>query len=115
MLSNGLLVGSSSDFPITDPNPLVGIYAAVTRLSEGGNVVLPQERIGRFEALGMYTLGAAAANFEEEIKGSATLGKVADLVMLSEDPLMVDADRIKDIKVEMTILGGQIVWSRASQ
>ncbi len=112
MLRNDLLVGSSSDFPITDPNPLVGIYAAVTRMAEGGEAVLAREGIGRFDALRMYTVLAAAANFEEGIKGSVSPGKVADLVMLSEDPLMVCADSIKDIQVEMTILGGQVAWSR---
>lgn len=114
MLSNGLLVAFSSDFPITDPNPLVGIYAAITRMSESGDIVLEGERVGRTEALRMYTLSAAVANFEEGMKGSVSPGKVADLVVLSENPLVVDADSIKDIQVEMTIVGGQIVWSRTS-
>lgn len=114
MLKNGLLAGSSSDFPIADPNPLVGICAAVTRGAEGGGRILPRQGISALDALRMYTLGAAAANFEEGIKGSISPGKLADLVLLSEDPLKVDADRIKDIRVVMTVLGGQIVWSDGS-
>ena len=115
MLKNGILVGSSSDFPIADPNPLVGIYAAATRRTEGGKSLLPREKTGRDEALQMCTRLAAVTNFEEGIKGSVSPGRVADLVMVSEDPLVVDADTIKDIQVEMTILGGEIVWSRTSQ
>jgi predicted amidohydrolase YtcJ len=113
MLRNGLLVGSSSDFPITDPNPLIGIYSAVTRMTESGEVILRSEETGPSEALRMSTLLAAAANFEEGIKGSVSPGKVADLVVLSEDPLRIDAHHIKDIQVEMTILDGQVVWSQS--
>jgi hypothetical protein len=115
MVKNGLLVASSSDCPITDPNPMVGIYSAVTRRIEDGIAVLPGKGMEPSEALRMYTLAAAASSFEEEIKGSVSPGKVADLVMLSEDPLRVEVSRIKDIRVEMTIRGGEIVWSRESQ
>ena len=114
MLKNGITVGSSSDFPIADPNPLVGIYAAVTRMTESGDTILRSEGTELFDALQMCTRLAAAANFEEGIKGSVSPGKVADLVMLSEDPLAVDANHIKDIQVETTILGGQVVFSRTS-
>jgi predicted amidohydrolase YtcJ len=114
LLKNGLLIAAGSDFPIVDPNPLVGVYAAVTRLSKGKKAVLEEEAIERYEALRMYTMGGAAANFEEDIKGSITPGKLADIVLLSEDPLTVDAEKIRDIQVTMTILGGQVAWSRMS-
>jgi predicted amidohydrolase YtcJ len=112
LLKNGLLLAASSDFPLVDPNPLVGVYAAVTRLSKDKKAVLEEEGIERYEAIRMYTMGGATANFEEDIKGSISPGKLADLVLLSEDPLTVDAEKIKDIQVMMTILEGHVVWSR---
>jgi predicted amidohydrolase YtcJ len=63
------------------------------------------------DAIRMYTLGAAAAGFEEGIKGSIAPGKLADLIMLSEDPCKAPASRIKDIRVMMTVLDGCVVWS----
>jgi predicted amidohydrolase YtcJ len=115
MLGRGMIVGASSDFPLVPPYPLIGVYAAVTRRSEGGNVVVAKEALKPLEALKMYTLSAAAAGFEEKIKGSVQVGKVADFVVLSDDPLRVDAAGIKDLEVEMTILGGKIVYTRGSR
>jgi predicted amidohydrolase YtcJ len=110
MLRNGLSIGFSSDFPISDPNPMVGICAAVTRMTQDNHRVLPREGVGIADALKMYTLGAATAAFEERIKGSISPGKVADLIMLSEDPFAVPPEGIKDIQVLMTVLGGRVVW-----
>ena len=114
MTSCGLRVGFGSDCPISDANPLTGIQAAVTRMTEEGDVLLPQERISVLDALLAYTHGAAAANFEDGIKGSITQGKLADLVMLSEDPRAVDPGGVKDIRAVMTMLGGRIVWSETA-
>jgi predicted amidohydrolase YtcJ len=58
----------------------------------------------------MYTVGAAYASFEEDTKGSITQGKLADMVILSSDPIKSPPKRIKDIRVEMTIIGGKVVW-----
>jgi predicted amidohydrolase YtcJ len=110
MLGNGLSVGCSSDFPVSDPNPLAGVCAAVTRLTEENKRVQPQQGIGLADALKMHTLGAATAGFEEKIKGSITPGKVADLVLLNENPFIVPPDTVKDIQVMMTMIGGRIVW-----
>jgi predicted amidohydrolase YtcJ len=106
----GLVVAGSSDSPIVPDNPLVGIYSAVTRKSEAGRPVLPEERIPARQALAMYTINAAYAQFEESFKGSITPGKLADMVVLSANPLTSPRESIKDIKVEMTILGGEVVW-----
>jgi predicted amidohydrolase YtcJ len=110
MLDDGLTVAGSSDSPVVPDNPLVGIYSAVNRLAENGQQLLPEERISADQALGMYTINAAHASFEEGIKGSITEGKLADLVLLSDDPTMVSPERIKDIEVEMTIVGGEVAW-----
>ena len=103
-------VAAGSDFPIVKPNPLMGIYAAVTRMSENGKPLLPDEAIERLEALRMYNDTAAAASFEEQEKGSIAVGKTADLIVLNNDPTRVNAAEIKTIKVEMTIIDGEIAW-----
>jgi predicted amidohydrolase YtcJ len=112
-LRNGLIVGSGSDFPSADPNPLVSISAAVTRKTQAGETVSKQQGITVSEALISHTLGAAAAGFEEGIKGSISPGKIADLVVLQEDPFRVDPGQIKNIQVQFTILNGNVVWERA--
>jgi predicted amidohydrolase YtcJ len=112
MLKSGLRVGFSSDFPVSDPNPLVGICAAVTRMTETGSRVLPDEGISLPEALERYTMGSASASFQESVKGSLAPGKAADIIMLDEDPFRIEAACIKDIRVLMTIVGGRIVWER---
>ncbi len=109
-LNSGLIVAGSSDSPIVPDNPLAGIYAAVTRQAESGQQLLPEECISANQALAMYTINAAYASFEEDIKGSITPGKLADMVLLSDDPTKIPPERIKDIKVEMTIIGGKVVW-----
>jgi predicted amidohydrolase YtcJ len=109
-LEKGVVVAGSSDAPVVPANPLVGIYAAVTRQAESGEVLLPEERITAEHALALYTINAAYASFEENIKGSISPGKLADIVILSDDPTRVPPEKIKDIKVEMTMIGGEVVW-----
>jgi hypothetical protein len=109
-LDSGLIVAGSSDSPVSPDNPLVGIYAAVTRRAESGQYLLPHECISAKEALAMYTINAAYASFEESVKGSITPGKLADLLVLSDDPIKSPPEQIKDIRVEMTIIDGKVVW-----
>lgn len=108
----GIKLAAGSDCPVAPANPLVGIYAAVSRRAETGEVVSPEQRISTLEALQMYTQGAAYASFEEAIKGSILPGKFADLVVLSGDPTEVSTREIKDLHVEMTIIAGDVVWRR---
>ncbi len=114
LMKNGVRVAGSSDCPIVPPNPLIGIYSAVSRKTENGESVLSEERISPLEALRMYTGYAAETAFEERIKGSIAPGKLADLVVLNKDPTRVSVDEIKDIQVEMTILDGEVVWDNMS-
>jgi len=109
-LSSGLVVAGSSDSPVVPNNPLVGIYVAVTRRAESGQQLSPQECISAKEAMAMYTINAAYASFEEAVKGSITPGKLADMVVLSSDPITSLPEQIKDIRVEMTIIGGELAW-----
>lgn len=110
LLKNGVQVAAGSDCPIGPANPMLGIYAGVSRRTDTGNPVLPEEKVSPKEMIRMYTDSAARVNFEEEIKGSITPGKVADLVVLSADPTRISVDEIKNIRVEMTILGGRVIW-----
>jgi predicted amidohydrolase YtcJ len=110
LLEGGLVVAGSSDSPVAPDNPLVGIYAAVTRRAESGQELLSEEAISVQQALAMYTVNAAYASFEEDIKGSIAQGKLADMVVLSADPVKSPPEQLKDIRVEMTIIDGKVVW-----
>ena len=109
-IDSGLPVAASSDSPVAPDNPSLGIYAAVTRRAESGQQLLPEEAISAEQALAMYTTSAACASFEEDIKGAIAPGRLADMVALSADPLRSPPEKIRDIRVEMTIIGGGVVW-----
>lgn len=112
LVRSGVPVAGSSDFPVVPPNPLIGIYSAVTRRTRQGRVVLPHEGMTPGEALGLYTIQAARALRAESAAGSVEPGKYADLVLLSGDPTRASASSIRDMRVEMTIINGQVVWER---
>jgi predicted amidohydrolase YtcJ len=107
---SGIRVAASSDAPVVPFNPLMGMYAAVTRKTESRQMLLPHESISPLEALKSYTIDAAYASFEEKSKGSISQNKLADLVVLSEDPSAVPPDRIREIRVLTTIVDGRVVW-----
>ena len=113
-LENGIHVSFSSDCPATSGNelisPLLGIYVALNRMTDSGNEVGPTQKIDVMSALKAYTLDSAYSTFEESSKGSIEEGKLADLVVLSEDPTIVNTHEIKDIKIVTTIVGGEIVY-----
>ena len=92
-------------------NPFLGMWTMITRTTERGSVILPSEAITREEALKIYTINNAFASFEESIKGSIEPGKLADLVVLTDDILTCPVDKIKDLESVMTLLGGNIVYS----
>ncbi len=106
LISRGIVVSGGSDCPMEPLSPLTGIQTAVTRSA------FPEERITVEEALCLYTSNAAYASSEENVKGSIEESKLADLTVLSRDPLKVTPNKIGDIEVEMTILGGRIVYSK---
>ncbi len=111
---SGVMVAASSDSPIVDPNPIIGIYSAVSRIASTGKPVYDKECVDILTALEMSTLNAAKACFNEDIKGSITPGKLADMVILSQDPTKLSPEEIKDVKVVMTIIDGKIVWKMDS-
>jgi predicted amidohydrolase YtcJ len=113
LLSNGVRVAASSDAPISPASPLMGLYAACSRKGEDGEVISPNQVITPIEALRMYTMESARANFDEKMKGSVSPGKLADLVVLNGDPTRVEVDQIRDLEVDMTLIGGGVAWERA--
>jgi predicted amidohydrolase YtcJ len=112
LLRAGIPVAGSSDFPIAQPNPLIGIYSAVCRKAETGKTIGEGEKISSLDALAMYTVHAARARFEESLQGSITAGKLADLVVLNGNPSVAPPDEIRDMEVKMTILSGEMVWEK---
>ena len=109
-LDYGIPVAPASDFTPGPFEPLMAIQSMVTRKDTQGRVWGPSQRISVSEAIRICTLHGAYASFEESIKGSLTPGKLADIVMLTEDPHDVDPDAIADIKVLRTILGGRTTF-----
>ena len=106
-MDHGITVAISSD--ILPIGPLVGIYAAVTRKGMTGTVYGLDEAITMEEAIRGYTALGAYLNFEEGIKGTLEAGKLADMVLLSEDLLTIDPERIMGVTVEKTWIGGELV------
>ena len=115
LIESGASVAFGTDWPVAPLNPLLGIYAAVTRRTVDGknpNGWNPEEKISVEDAIKCYTLNAAFASYEEKIKGSIEEGKLADFVVLSDDILSIDPVKIKDVVVDMTVFDGEIVYVR---
>ena len=108
----GVNVAMSSDSPLVDCDPITGIYAAVTRKTESGRKLAPQEAVSPLDALRMYTLSGAFASFQEEAVGSITPGKLADFAVLSDDPTQMRTEELRNIQVTRTIIDGEIIWER---
>lgn len=100
------------DTPVTPVNPLQLVWVSVNRLTKTGQVLGPEERVTPLQALRAVTIDAAWQNFEEDIKGSIEPGKLADLVIVSDNPLTVDPETIVEIDVLQTIVGGVSVYVR---
>ncbi|MDR3176726.1 MAG: amidohydrolase [Desulfovibrio sp.] len=112
MLKAGIPVAGSSDCPVTFSNPLLGMHVAVNRETQSGRLVGPEERVTTAQALRMFTWNAAYASFDERLRGSLETGKLADLAVLSEPLLDVPAQKIRDVRVDMTFVGGEKVFER---
>lgn len=111
----GVHIAFGTDWAVEPLNPMLGLYAAVTReFPEGGpeGGWFPDERISLAQAIEFYTLGAAYAEFQEEVKGSIEPGKLADVVVLNKNLFEISPREILSTKVDLTILGGKIVFKR---
>jgi predicted amidohydrolase YtcJ len=106
----GIFMAFGSDnLPI---GPMVGLYAAVTRKGESGKVYGAGEAVSMKDAITMYTRSGAFLTREEKIKGTLEVGKVADMIVLPEDLLNVAPDKVLNMKVDMTIVGGKVLYER---
>ena len=116
-LNHGVRLALGTDWDVAPLNPLLTIYAAVTRATLDGknpNGWMPEQKLSVAEAVQAYTMGSAYAEFQENNKGSITPGKLADMVILGDDIFAIDPKLIRDVQVETTILGGKVVWERTA-
>ncbi|MHC4947419.1 MAG: amidohydrolase [Planctomycetota bacterium] len=112
LMESGALICNGTDAPVEDVDPIACFHATVSRRVADGSVFYGDQRMNRMEALRSYTINAAYAAFEEDVKGSLTPGKLADIVVLSKDILRVPESEIREAKVDLTILGGRVVHER---
>ncbi|HXX92803.1 MAG TPA: amidohydrolase family protein, partial [Planctomycetota bacterium] len=114
------MIGGGSDHMIrtdslkaTNPwNPWLGMWCTVTRITEGGKVLTPEERLSREEAIRLYTVNSAYLCHEEDVKGSLEVGKLGDLILVDRDPLTCSLPDLLEITVLKTVIGGKVVYSR---
>jgi predicted amidohydrolase YtcJ len=111
-LNKGLKITIHSDAPVARPNLMRVVWTAVSRTSRSGKIIGEGERLTPYEALQAITIWSAYQHFEEDTKGSLELGKLADLVVLDNNPMTVSVDELKDIQVMQTIKSGQVVYTK---
>jgi predicted amidohydrolase YtcJ len=107
---SGAVVTNGTDAPVEDVDPIASFWATVSRRLPDGGVFDPDQRLTREQALRTYTINNAYAGFEEDLKGSITPGKLADIVVLSRDIMRVPESEIRDARVVYTIVGGEVVY-----
>ena len=112
LMQSGAVVTNGTDAPVEDVDPIAGFYATVSRRLSDGTVFFPDQRMSREEALRSYTMNGAYAGFEEDIKGSLTPGKLADVTVLSQDIMTIPEGEIPSTEVVYTIIGGKVVYDR---
>ena len=110
-LDRDIPIPGSSDRPVAKGAPLLGIHDAVNQKTDYGNDYAPEEKITPQEAIRAYTLHSAYTSFEEAIKGSVEVGKLADFTILGADPTAVDSTEIADIPVQGTMIDGELLYS----
>ena len=114
LMKSGAVIANGTDAPVEDINPIASFYSSVSRRTNTGDVFYAEQRMSREEALRSYTLNNAYAAFEEDVKGSLTPGKLADIVVLSKDIMRVPEEEIPTAEVDVTIVGGEVRYRRAT-
>jgi len=116
-MDHGVRLAFGTDWEVAPLNPMLTVYAAVTRATLDGknpNGWFPEQKLSVGEAIEAYTLGSAYAEFQEKEKGSITPGKLADMVLLSDDIFTIAPEKIRDVRVLKTFVGGRIVFGSAA-
>jgi predicted amidohydrolase YtcJ len=112
-LNHGVRLAFGTDWNVAPLNPMLTIYAAVTRATLDGKHPdgwFPEQKLSVPEAVEAYTMGSAYAEFQDKIKGSITAGKLADMVLLSDDIFSIDPVNIREVTVLKTFIGGKLIW-----
>ncbi len=116
-LNHGVRLAFGTDWEVAPLDPLLTVYAAVTRATLDGknpNGWFPEQKLSVAEAIEAYTMGSAYAEFQEKEKGSITPGKLADMVLLSDDIFSIVPEKIRDVRVLKTFVGGRLVFDAAA-
>jgi predicted amidohydrolase YtcJ len=116
-LDHGVRLAFGTDWEVAPLDPLLTVYAAVTRATLDGknpNGWFPEQKLSVAEAIEAYTVGSAYAEFQEKVKGSITPGKLADMVLLSDDIFSIVPEKIRDVRVLQTFVGGRLVFDAAA-
>ncbi len=112
LIDSGSIIPNGTDSPVESINPFENFYSAVTRKMSNGESFYPDQVMSREEALSSYTINPAYAAFEEETKGTLKVGKLADIVVLSQNILIVPEENIPDTEVVYTIVGGKVLYQK---
>ena len=112
LMEMGVPAAMSSDAPVISPDPLHGIYFAMNRKTKSGQLIAPEEKTGLLQVLRAYTVNSAYASFEEKEKGSLEIGKLADMIVMSENIQETPIEELLRLRIDMTILDGDIVRKR---
>jgi predicted amidohydrolase YtcJ len=111
-MGSGAVVTNGTDAPVEDVDPIASYYATVSRMMNNGERFYPDQRMTRMEALRSYTSANAYAAFEEDVKGTLTVGKLGDVTVLSRDILEIPEEEIPGVQVDFTIVGGEVRFRR---
>jgi predicted amidohydrolase YtcJ len=111
LMKTGAIVANGTDAPVEDVDPIPSFYASVSRRTRDGSVFYGDQRMSRLEALKSYTLNAAYAGFDEAIKGSLAVGKLADITVFSADIMTIPEAQIPAARILYTIVGGRVEYT----
>jgi predicted amidohydrolase YtcJ len=111
LMRSGAIIANGTDAPVEDIDPIASFHASVARKTKDGSVFYPDQRMSRLEALRSYTINAAYAGFDEQIKGSLAAGKLADITVFSKDLMTLPEDQIPSTRILYTIVGGRVQYT----
>jgi predicted amidohydrolase YtcJ len=113
LLDSGAVLAFGSDSPVAPLDPLFGVYAAVTRRTlddKNPNGWIPEQKISVDETVRAFTWGSAYGEFQDDVKGTLEIGKLADFVIISDDIFTIDPVKIRDARVLTTVVNGKVVF-----